>query len=176
MLHVGNPSVALPKSVMVVRWVVFGLVVLATTTSSTTTTRMLSIGRNVLVSGFRPLPKSARRRTTPRTGTAANTSMGTTNRRQTNTHHPRRHLGFTASASTSSPGTSPSRRRRTGVVVQNVYDDWRKCLGVPVLVMAVYWRTEHQITITEYDYDYDGNRQQRIGIRNKKRRKFLSLW
>ena len=128
MLHVGNPSVALPKSVMVVRWVLlFGLVVLATTTSSTTTTRMLSIGRNVLVSGFRPLPKSARRRTTPRTGTAANTSMGTTNRRQTNTHHPRRHLGFTASASTSSPGTR-SRRRRTGVVVQNVYDDWRKCL------------------------------------------------
>ena len=127
MLHVGNPSVALPKSVMVVRWVVFGLVVLATTTSSTTT-RMLSIGRNVLVSGFLPVQTSARRRTTPRTGTAANTSMGTTNRRQTNTHHPRRHLGFTASASTSASSPGTRRRRRTGVVVQNVYDDWRKCL------------------------------------------------
>ena len=116
MLHVGNHCVSLPKIVMVVRWVVFGLVVLATTSS--TTTMMMSIGSNVLVSGFLPL----------QSGNAANTSMGPKNRRRTNHHHPRRHLGFTApaSASASSPGTR--RRRRTGVVVQNVYDDWRKCL------------------------------------------------
>ena len=162
MLQVRNHSVSLPTIVIVVRWVLLGLV-LATTSS--TTTRMMSIGSNVLVSGFLPLQKSViteRRRKTTRTGNAANTSIGSKNSSRTNHHNHRSLLGFTSSASASSQGTS--RRRRTGVVVQNMYDDWRKFLVLLICDCCIY-EPNIKLTITEYDHDSD--RQQMIGTRNE---------